>query len=124
MTRESERDERVRFLLDKLANELINRIIQAQPTIREGEVMTVGPPPYRRLDCDGRALAYIRSRPRKIAVRIDISGLWLVSSQCSLQIPSASGAALLVRTYRDIHKAVRFLDKIVIATQKAYQNAA
>ena len=124
MSKETERDDRIRQLLDRLADQLIERILDSQPSIREGRVMTVGPPPYRRLDCDARALAYIRSRPRKVAVRVDISGLWVVSARCPLQISSASGAALLLRSYRDIQPAVDFLDQIVAATRAAERSAA
>jgi hypothetical protein len=61
--------------LEALANELITEMAR-DGVVREGTVMTEGPPPYRRLDCDGRALAYVRTRPRKKAVRVDVSSLW------------------------------------------------
>ncbi|MBX2810410.1 MAG: hypothetical protein KTR25_01310 [Myxococcales bacterium] len=124
MTKETERDERIRRLLDQLGSELISRIIGNQSAITEGQVMTVGPPPYRRLDCDGRALAYIRSRPRKVSVRVDVSGLWVAPSSCTLQIPSASGIALLIQTYKDIEPAVAFLDQVVSTTRAIHARAA
>jgi hypothetical protein len=86
--------------------------------IREGEVMTQGPTPYRRLDCDGRALVYVRQRPRKDLVRVDVSGLWLAPATSSLQIPGAIGAAsLALRTEEDCDKAVEFVRKAVGKTR-------
>lgn len=119
MSREREREERIRRLLDQLRDELIERIRTAIPAVEEGQVMTVGPPPYKRLDCDGRALAYLRSRPRKVSVRMDLSGLWVVEGPSPLQIPSAAGAALLVRTYKDIEPAIEFVASVIDTTRKA-----
>lgn len=124
MTHEPERDKRIRRLLDRLAEELIQRILETYETVQEGKVMTVGPPPYRRLDCDGRALAYIRSRPRKISVRMDVSGLWLTTFKSPLQVPSASGVAILIRSYKDLDEAVAFLGKIIKATHDAEKRVA
>ena len=54
--------------LEHITSLVIDRLTGARKLgISEGTVMTPGPPPYRRLDCGGRALAYIRERPRKRA---------------------------------------------------------
>jgi hypothetical protein len=104
--------------LEGLVGELINGVVAREPTVREGTVMTEGPPPYRRLDCDGRALAYVRARPRKRAVRVDISGLWSPAQGSSIRIASASGAAtLLLRDGNDLEEAVRFLLETVERTR-------
>ncbi|MEO1234440.1 MAG: hypothetical protein AAFZ18_36665 [Myxococcota bacterium] len=118
-TRTIERDTRIRELLDQLADRMIQDILAALPDVREGHVMTIGPPAYRRLDCDGRALAYVRSRPRRLGVRIEISGLWSVPSRSELQVASAAGVALLCRSYGDIDEAIRCLREVVEATREA-----
>lgn len=93
-------------------------------SIREGVVMTVGPTPYRRLDCDGRALAYVRARPKKRAVRIDVSGLWFTPKSCRLSVSGASGAAsLLVSSEQDLSEAVRYLRETVERTRAAQERA-
>lgn len=84
----------------------------------EGDVLCAGPRPYRRLDCDGRALAYIRVRQRKKAVRIDVTGLWRAGSS-RLSVPTASGAAsLLVKSEIEAYDAVRFLVATVERTRR------
>ena len=64
-------DTQTRALSD-LASSLIASITGTELSVREGTVMTLGPAPYRRLDCDGRALAYVRARPKKRGVRVDV----------------------------------------------------
>ncbi|MBI4819070.1 MAG: hypothetical protein HY791_22550 [Deltaproteobacteria bacterium] len=103
--------------LDKLADELVDRVLDESLGIREGIVMTEGPAPYRRLDCDGRALLYIRSRPKKGAVRVDISGLWIPPTPSGLGVPTATGAAVLLRGIRDVRLAVELIRESVIATR-------
>ncbi len=108
MNYEDLRDDRLRLRLDQLTDDLLRRVIDLEPSVREGVVQTVGPPPYRRLDCDGRALAYVRLRPRKVAVRMDISGLWLSPGSSRLEIPSSTGPALLLLCRRDVEEAALF----------------
>ncbi|NJK88379.1 MAG: hypothetical protein HC923_02605 [Myxococcales bacterium] len=55
--------------LEDIADAFVRTLTDSGTGIREGEVMTPGPPPYRRLDCDARALCYVRVRPKKKAVR-------------------------------------------------------
>jgi hypothetical protein len=88
---------------------------------REGIVTcSAGPPPYRRLDCDGRALAYIRARPRKRFVRIDVSGLWRAPAEGRLAQPIAAGAsALIVRSEEDVPEVVRYLTETIEGTRRA-----
>lgn len=124
MLNETYREERIRSLLERLSAMLITRVLDDEPSIEEGSVLSAGPPPYRRLDCDGRALAYVRARPRKVAVRIDLSGLWVVPGRSALQVPSATGAALFVRSIGDIELAVHFLRAAVHATRAAERSAA
>lgn len=105
--------------LFKLANRFIHEMT-AVSHIREGVVMTTGPAPYRRLDCDGRALAYIRTRPRKRAVRVDVSGLWLTPGPSRLRIPNAGGATTLVlRSEQDRVEAIDYLRTTVERTRAA-----
>lgn len=87
------------------------------PDIREGVVMTVGPVPYRRLDCDGRALAYVKTRPKKRAVRVDVSGLWTAPPGSRLRIHSSSGATLMVTAETDIGEAIAYLKQTVEVTR-------
>lgn len=104
-------------LLDQLVDRLIAELTAPPSAIREGTVMTIGPVPYRRLDCDGRALAYIRKRPRKRVVRIDVSGLWQALPS-PLRVPNASGSAtLLVTNEADRAAAVAFLRRVVAETR-------
>ncbi len=109
-----------RELLGLLASAWIQHVLELCPEITEGTVMSIGPAPYRRLDCDGLALAYIRPRPRRSAVRIDVSGLWLVTRPSRLLIPHAAGAASLMLTAADqIPEATRLLRQIVDDTRRA-----
>jgi hypothetical protein len=87
-------------------------------SIREGIVMSVGPTPYRRLDCDGRALAYVRTRPKKDAVRVDVPGLWHTPNTSKLQIRASAGRALLARSPEDVAEVVRYLEATVEETRR------
>jgi hypothetical protein len=51
---------------------LIDRVQAEDPAIQEGVVMSLDKSPYRRLDFRGRALCYIRVRPTKRCIRIDL----------------------------------------------------
>lgn len=99
---------------------MIAELALALPACREGVVMTIaGPPPYRRVDCDGRALAYFRTRPRRHMVRIDVSSLWLAPPEAlSILVPGATGMALCIRSDEDAELALRFLKRIVQHTRK------
>ncbi len=105
--------------LQNLLDALILEITRDPLDVTEGRVMTVGPPPYRRLDCDGRALAYVRRRSRKQAVRIDISGLWAAERPSRLRVPTASGAAtLMVRCADDLDEALAYLRDTIERTRR------
>ncbi len=93
--------------LDWLADQLIQTLCARDPEIAEGFVRTVGPPGYRRLDYRNRALAYVRSRPKKAIVRIDVPGIWRGPLTCSLSMASANGWALALRTEHDVPEAVQ-----------------
>jgi hypothetical protein len=104
--------------LTKLEQLFFEELTRNAIGIREGEVMTMGPAPYRRLDCDGRALAYVRRRPRKELLRIDLSGLWLTPKQTNLRIASAGAvASLAVRCEADCREAVEFIRAAVLRTR-------
>ncbi len=104
--------------LDALLSEVIRELLDAELDIREGVVMTTGDAAYRRLDCDQRALAYLRTRPKKRAVRIDVTGLWKTPRTTKLRVPNAGGAAtLLVHTRAEARIAIRFLKETVIRTR-------
>lgn len=106
-------------VLERLAAKLIEATLAASSDdIVEGHVQTTGPAPYRRLDCGGRALAYIRARPRKKAVRVDVTGLWRTPAS-RLQLPNAGGAAsLLLKSEVEVYEAVRFLVSTVERTRR------
>ncbi len=107
--------------LSILEDDLIDMIVKTIPGVREGYVRSEGPKPYRRLDCDGRALAYIRCRPRKAIVRLDVSGLWRVAPNSRIRARSSSSAAtLFLRLLTDIDEAVTYLQKTVSNTRQAY----
>lgn len=107
-------------LLNRLVGELIRAVLEVGVSgLYEGDVMCSGPAPYRRLDCDGRALAYIRARPRKKAVRVDITGLWQAPRGASIRIPNAGGAAsLLLRSEVEVYEAARFLVATIDRTRR------
>ncbi len=114
-------NERLQDSLQRLCGTLFTRLVERAPHISEGKVMTLGPPPYRRLDCDGRALAYVRVRPRKRAVRVELSGLWMAPYTPVIAIPSYTGATLMVQSEQDIEEALVFIMKTVEYTRKAYR---
>jgi hypothetical protein len=103
-----------------LASSLIDGVVEdGRHGIEEGVVISAGPAPYRRLDCDGRALAYVRARARKGIVRVDVTGLWDTPRDCGLLIPSAAGATLFVTSEKERREAVRFLLRTVQRTREA-----
>jgi hypothetical protein len=111
-------DDRKRAALATLADELIRDLLAIAPDISEGVVMTTGPLPYRRLDCDRRALAYIRARPRKRIVRVDVSGLWIVPSESRLRVDvSSAGCSLILRSAADKDEAIAFLLEAIQTTR-------
>jgi hypothetical protein len=104
-----------------LAQELIADVCRLAPHIQEGPVMSRGAAPYRRLDCDRRALAYVRARPRKEMVRIDLSGLWRVPRESRLMLHgSGSSATLMLRSAEDKSEAIAFLIAAVDLTRSLY----
>jgi hypothetical protein len=104
------RTEREALLL-VLADRLIISLVSSSLGIREGAVMSLaGSPPYRRLDCDGKALCYIRCRPMKRAVRVDLSGLW-----CR---PASGAATLMLASFEEVEDAARYLRSVVTVTRQ------
>jgi hypothetical protein len=106
-----------RFLAD-LAERVIAELVGKQIGIREGIVMSLaGAAPYRRLDCDGKALCYVRCRPQKKAVRIDVSGLWCRPPPSRLALQNSSAVTLMVSRDEDVSEAVSYLRSVVDATR-------
>ena len=105
--------------LAMLAERLIAKLSSKELGIREGVVMSLaGVAPYRRLDCDGRALCYVRCRPQKKVVRVDVSGLWCKPSVSKLALNDTSGSmTLMVKGLEDVDEAVSYLRSVVVATR-------
>lgn len=110
---------RIERALEHTAERFIRQLIRLQPTLREGTVLTVGPPPYRRVDGDGRAVVYVRCRPKKLVVRVDISGLWMDGGPCSLAVDSSAGVALILRHASDADRAAQHVSQVVERTRFA-----
>ncbi|MEE2902246.1 MAG: hypothetical protein VYC39_07945 [Myxococcota bacterium] len=110
--------------LEELRTQLIGKLLESSTELSEGTVMTMGPAPYRRIDCNGRAVAYIRTRPRKQAVRVDISGLWVICPQSRkhldrIMVRSATGSvSLLIKSKADIEASIQLIVNTVLHTQK------
>lgn len=106
--------------LRRLEDALLEGIRALEPSAREGAVRGRQPPPYRRVDCDGRALAYLRPRRRGArGVRIDLSGLWVRPRGSPLEIHGRSGSAsLLVTQPEHVEEAARFIAEAVTHTRR------
>lgn len=127
MNSQKEREDRMREMLDSLADVLVLCLLERDPSLSEGSVMTIGPPPYRRVDADNRALCYIRSRPRKACVRVEVSGLWVLADEGPNLVQTASGFALLLRGSEEVEEVVTCLLQTVATTrarQKAFEASA
>lgn len=107
--------------LNHLMQALLDGVHRSEPKAREGAVRGRRPGSYRRIDCDGRALAYLRPRAQRGArgVRIDLSGLWVRPRSSPLDIPGRSGSAsLFVFGPKDLPEAVRFLVEALRLTRR------
>jgi hypothetical protein len=106
--------------LTKLMNAFMERMTMA-PGVTEGQVLTVGPPPYRRLDCDGRALAYVSMCPpptRQEIVQIDVLGLWKIACPPRLRLPTADSLGpLVLKNFDDLEEALEFLNQVISKTR-------
>lgn len=110
--------ERIRVDLEPVEDRLVENLLNAGVGIDEGRVMTPGLPPYRRLDCDGRALVYLRIRPKKGGIRVDLSGLWYPQRDHELRIPGSSGmASFLVSSRAEADALAPFLCAVVHHTR-------
>jgi hypothetical protein len=99
--------------------------IATDPKLAIGEGQVRSPKaaaPYRRLDCERRALAYVRARPKKRIVRIDISCLWTLPHESSLRKPSATSVALEVTSEKEAREAAEYLQAIVRHTREVRAN--
>jgi hypothetical protein len=110
--------ETIRTELLPVQQELIASLVGAGLGVREGTVLTPGLPPYVRLDCDGRALVYLRIRPKKRGVRVDLSGLWYPHGDVDLRIPGSSGmASYMVESIAEVNVLVPFLCGVITHTR-------
>ncbi len=102
---------------------VIRALIDAVPGAAEGRVMTQqAQRPYRRIDCDNRALAFVRYLTRSQVVRIDVSGLWVVERDAEIRVRTGTGSAtLLVDDARRIPEAVAYVADAVARTRAAYE---
>lgn len=100
--------------LERLRDTFIHRLLELEPACEEGEVLTTGPLPYRRLDVAGQALAYLHLRPGRRAVRVDVTGRWPVRRDLPGAIPWAAGAASFwLRHERDVEAVARALARAI-----------
>lgn len=90
--------------------------------IFEGVVTSMHRPPYRRLDCDGRALAYIRTRPYKNELRVDVTGMWLLAKRKSrLRVHAPGGMmALVAHDELEVAEIAAYLNETVARTRAAF----
>jgi hypothetical protein len=103
-----------------LADRIIGALVESSLGIEEGEVATRRPGLYRRLDCPEGALAYVRVRPKKRTVRIDVTGRWPIGQRPRIVGPSAAGAAsLMVENDADADLAVEILLAAVLRARSA-----
>jgi hypothetical protein len=105
-----------------LLDTVICALLAEVPGTTEGQVMTAQDrAPYRRIDCDGRALVYVRPLRRRGAVRIDVSGLWCVEREASIRIATGTGSAtLLLKVREQVEPAVAYVRDAVLRTREAY----
>lgn len=105
--------------LRHLEEEMIAELTSLDLDIVEGKVMSRGPAPYRRLDCGHCALAYLRRRPSKRAVRVDISGMWNRPrwNAAARARTASSMVTIMVRSVEDLDEAVAFLRETVLLTR-------
>lgn len=103
-----------------LSHHLIQRAHLTGLGIHEGLIRSKVQP-YRRLDCAGRALAYLRPRPRSRGLRVDIPGTWRPPGECELSVNGANAAAsLLIREFSELDRAVEFLRETVKRTRERW----
>lgn len=107
--------------LEPVAERLVQSLVSSGLGLREGEVMSPGPAPYRRVDGDARALVYVRVRPKKRAVRVDLSGLWCIAGECRFRIPGSTGmASFLISELEHAEELARYLIDVVYFTRRRY----
>ncbi len=106
----------------RLLDTVICALLAEVPGATEGRVMTAqNRAPYRRIDCDGRALVYVRPLRRRGEVRIDISGLWCVEREASIRVATGTGAAtLLVKRSEQLDPVVAYVRDAVLRTREAF----
>lgn len=106
--------------LRALGDRLLEELARLAPWAREGAVRGRRPGIYRRVDCDGRALIYLRPRRRGVrGLRVDLSGLWVRPRKSPIEISGRSGSAsLLVTDAAEIPEAARFVAEAIVTTRR------
>lgn len=108
--------------LESLARAFVEALYAAKLGAIEGTVRSQqDEAPYRRFDCDHRALLYLRLRPKKDLVRIDIAGHWLAPPRTRLTLGSSRGV-LVLKTPSDVATAVEVVARTVADTREARVN--
>ncbi len=104
--------------LHRLAEAFVVAITATGLGITEGLVRSQrDPAPYRRFDCDRRALVYLRIRPKKDLVRIDLAGHWLAPARNALSLGRSRGV-LAIRRPEDVLPAVEVVVGTILTTRR------
>lgn len=113
------RGEVIRPELDALAASLVEYATRPGSGITEGTVMSEAPS-YRRLDYGAHALAYVRVRVRRGAVRVDVTGYWphhRVPLPAAPHLRCHSSLAFAVKTEDEARAVARWLADVVRAVK-------
>lgn len=104
--------------LHRLVEAFVIAMIGTDLGITEGLVRSQrDPAPYRRFDCDRRALLYLRVRPKKDLVRIDLAGHWLAPTRNPLSLGRSRGV-LAIRRPEDVLPAVEVVVGTILTTRR------
>ena len=114
--RHPERTKRSDQLRRQAVNAVVDRLICALLEIEgvtEAQVLYSGDaPPYRRVDCAHRVLAYVYPRPRYRGARMEVTMRWKVRAS-RLEVSSSRGTALVIASDVDIVDAVTLIEEAV-----------
>lgn len=104
--------------LERLVEAFVIALIGTELGISEGQVRSQrDPAPYRRFDCDRRALLYLRVRPKKDLLRIDLAGHWLAPARNPLSLGRSRGV-LAIRKPEDVLPAVEVVVGTILTTRR------
>jgi hypothetical protein len=103
--------------LERLVEAFVIALVGTELGITEGLVRSQrDPAPYRRFDCDRRALLYLRIRPKKDLIRIDLAGHWLAPARNALSLGRSRGV-LAIRRPEDVLPAVQVVVGTILTTR-------